>query len=281
MYSPHTSRRENLPFEYKENSKKLDKTYRKMAKNPGIASSKISSWTDAVGNITNSEMNSNIYRSKENQDMNAASYKKTKSCRRSGSTKRKRKKHQLSVGLGYESNTIDNTSRNTFATQLISLIHQLHSPKDEKSQNNQNFKKIIHSKSGQHYKAKSKSSMHSRSNTTENPHKIRRITQINNERSRKGSKKARKSLKTSKRNDGSQKHRSSCKYSSIPVAKKKGGIDGFTNHGESTISDNKYSMNASHNKSMLGERGGTLNSMGPMMKSFCLNSVNSTWINNK
>lgn len=101
------------------------------------------------------------------------------------SNKRKKKKHQLSIGKPYESHTIDNTNQNTFATQLISLIQQLHSPSGDKSHNhsqsevyNQNLKRIVHSKNGQHYKAKNKSSMHSRSNTSENPHKIKRPHQF-------------------------------------------------------------------------------------------------------
>jgi len=181
---PQTTRKEQFPFEYKLNHKSSDKTYRKELKKPGVPSSKISSWAEMIGNGVNSEMSSNIYRTKENHDTNNGC-KKSKSWRRSGSNKRKRKKHHLSIGQHCESNTIDNTNQNTFATQLISLIQQLHSPSGEKSHNhsqsevyNQNIKSIVHSKSGQHYKAKSKSSMHSRSNTTENPHKIKRLNQF-------------------------------------------------------------------------------------------------------
>ena len=289
IYSPHTTRRENLPFEYKLNSKKYDKTHRKDHKKPNLASSKISSWTDVVG--ATSEMNSNVYRNKENQDINTFypknHQKMSKSCRRSGSTKRKRKqKHHLSVNNNYESNTVDNTNQNTFATQLISLMHQLNSPSGERKSHNhsqseaysENFKRIVHSKSGQHYKAKSKSSMHSRSNTTEGTslpshNVIKRITQLSknhlnisqsDNRSRKGSKKARKSLKNCiKRQDGSQKYRSSGKHSGAHRKQP----DGFTAHGESTT-ENTFAINPNQNKSMLGEGGGTFNSMGSMMKSF-------------
>ena len=179
MYSPHTTRKKNLPFEYKLNSKSSDKTYRKDQKRSGVSSSKLSSWADVKNNGANSEINSNMYRNREKPWDEYHMKSKSKSWRRSVSNKRKSKKHHLSTGLTCDSNTMDNTNQNTFATQLISLIQQLHSPSNEKSHNHsqsevysQNFKKIVHSKSGQHYKAKPKSSMHTRSNTSDNHHKI-------------------------------------------------------------------------------------------------------------
>jgi hypothetical protein len=45
--------------------------------------------------------------------------------------------------------------------------------------------------------------------------------------------------------------------------------------------DNTFIFNMPQNKSLLGEAGGTLNSMGPMMSSFGHNSATSTWINSK
>lgn len=126
-------------------------------------------------------MSSNMYRNRENPETSQSNYKRHKSSRSNVSNKRKKKKHQLSIGQSVEKQKSSALpAKNTFATQLISLIQQLHSPNAEKSHNHsqsevytQNFKRIVQSKSGQHYKAKPKSSMHSRSNTSENPHKIK------------------------------------------------------------------------------------------------------------
>ena len=76
IYSPHTTRKKNLPFEYKLNSKSSDKTYRREQKRSGLGSSKISSWVDVIGNGAHSEINSNMYRNKENPEMNISGYKK-------------------------------------------------------------------------------------------------------------------------------------------------------------------------------------------------------------
>lgn len=127
-------------------------------------------------------MSSNLYRNRETMDPQTSTYKKNKSSRSNASTKRKRKKHHLSIGQPLEKQkTIDNTNKKNFTNQLISLIQKLHSPKNNKSHNHshsevysQGVKKIVRSKNGQHYKASNKSSMHTRSNTTENGQKVRK-----------------------------------------------------------------------------------------------------------
>jgi hypothetical protein len=146
-----------------------------------MSTSKIASWVEAANHGASSELNSNLYRNRDNPETTQSTVKRHKSYRSTVSNKRKKRKHQMSIGTSLEKQkSFANPSKNTFATQLISLIQQLHSPSVEKSHNHsqsevytQNFKRIVQSKSGQHYKAKPKSSMHSRSNTSDNPHKIK------------------------------------------------------------------------------------------------------------
>lgn len=107
-------------------------------------------------------MNSNLYRNRENHELQNSVYKRNKSSRSNVSNKRKNKKrHHLSIGQPVEKQkTIDNTKPKNFTNQLISLIQQIHSPVGEKSHNHshsevysQGTKRIVQSKSGQHYKA--------------------------------------------------------------------------------------------------------------------------------
>mmetsp|Transcript_10592 Transcript_10592/g.9339 ORF Transcript_10592/g.9339 Transcript_10592/m.9339 type:complete len:153 (+) Transcript_10592:829-1287(+) len=76
VYSPRTTRKENLPFEYKLNSKSSDKTYRKEQKKTTLASSKLSSWAEVKNIGANSEINSNLYRNHENPEINSSDVKK-------------------------------------------------------------------------------------------------------------------------------------------------------------------------------------------------------------
>mmetsp|Transcript_10592 Transcript_10592/g.9338 ORF Transcript_10592/g.9338 Transcript_10592/m.9338 type:complete len:182 (+) Transcript_10592:1297-1842(+) len=172
------------------------------------------------------------------------------------SNKRKPKKHQLSIGHTFETNTIDNTNQNSFATQLISLIKQLHSP-SEKSHNHsqseaysQNFKKIVHSKKGQHYKIKPKSSKHSRSNTSDNQHKVKRLNQFTNYNNL---------FKNC--NDKSIKNKILA-TNMMKVCKKeikKSPNIRVNEYQSHLITENTFQSNPQHNKSMLGEAGGTFN----------------------
>lgn len=125
-----------------------------------MSSSKISSWMENI-NGNNSEMNSNMYRNRENPEMQLSVYKRDKSSRSNASNKRRKKKHHMSIGLPIEKQkTVDTTKPKNFTNQLISLIQQIHSPTGETSHNHshsevysQSNKRIIQSKSGQHYKA--------------------------------------------------------------------------------------------------------------------------------
>lgn len=112
-----------------------------------------------LNNGPSSEMNSNIYRNHDNPELHQSLYKRTKSNRSNVSTnKRKKKKHHLSIGMPLEKQkTIDNTKGKNFTNQLVSLIQQIHSPVGESHNHSHSEvysnKRIIQSKSGQHYKA--------------------------------------------------------------------------------------------------------------------------------
>lgn len=162
IYSPHTSRKENLPFEHKIFTRGAEKSIgSREAKKSCLSSSKISSWAEAMTSGGAGEMSSNLYRNRETLEPQTSTYKRNKSSRSNASTKRKRKKHHLSIGQPLEKQkTIDNTNKKNFTNQLITLIQKLHSPKNNKSHNHshsevysQGVKKIVRSKNGQHYKA--------------------------------------------------------------------------------------------------------------------------------
>lgn len=76
---PHTTRKEQFPFEYKLNHKASDKKYRKEMKKSGIPSSKLSSWAEIIGKGGNPDISSSKFRNEENQDINIVAYKKNKS----------------------------------------------------------------------------------------------------------------------------------------------------------------------------------------------------------
>ena len=127
IYSPHTTRKENIPFEYKFSSK--DKNNRKEFKKLCLSSSKISCWVDAKNTCANSELNSNLYRNVENPESYSTYKSKQKSSRSHvTNSKRKKKKHHVSTGQSLEKQRTIDTAKGTFAQQLISLIHQMHSP---------------------------------------------------------------------------------------------------------------------------------------------------------
>ena len=131
-----------------------------------------------MNNGATSEMNSNIYR---NVDSTQISQGRNRSTRSTVSCKKKRKKHYSSIGQTLEKQrTVDVSRSKNFTNQLISLIQKIHSPKSIKSHNHshsevqsQAVKCIVKPKNRHSYKVSKKSSMHVRSNTSENANKVR------------------------------------------------------------------------------------------------------------
>jgi len=161
-------------------SRKEKSNGKKDIKNSWFSSSKFSSWVDAINNGATSEINSNMYRNWENT---ALQPNRTKSSRSNVSTKKKRKKHYSSIGQALEKQkTVDVSRQNNFTNQLLTLIQNIHSPKNPKSHNHshsevqsQAVKRIVQPKNRHSYKVSKKWSSHIRSNTSETTHKPRSI----------------------------------------------------------------------------------------------------------
>jgi len=131
-----------------------------------------------MNNGATSEMNSNLYRNVKN---NSHSNNHRNKSSRSNVSHRKKKKHYSSIGQTVEKwKTGDLIQPKNFTDQLISLIQKIHSPKASKSHNHsqsevtsQTAKRMINGRHPPNYKVAKKSSMHIRSNTSENAHKIK------------------------------------------------------------------------------------------------------------
>jgi len=111
LYSPSTSRKENIPFESNRGYSRPEKARNELKKSC-ISSSKLSSLVEVMHKGVSSELNSNLYRGLDNPEFSTSTYKKAyKSSRgNGGSKKRKVKKDQLSIGNSLErQRTIDNT----------------------------------------------------------------------------------------------------------------------------------------------------------------------------
>lgn len=289
--------------EMNRTSRKEKPPSKKDPKNVPQSTSKLSNLVNSINNASASDINSNLYRNIESRPYQGRN-KPAKPLSTNTTIKKRivKQKHHSSTNhpLEKQPKTVDLTNPATFTTQLFSLIQKIHSPKSSKSHNHSHsevqskaVKRVV--KGRQTSKIAKKSSMHVRSNTSENPKKFK-IKQnqfmdysgffrsINNEgtawaspgkdglkfcnsvvshhhsKPRSKSKKGRKSQKSLYPNN-------TVTYQNPMTPQNQGSIS-----NENTF----INFQKNHNKSLWG--GGTIGSMGTIMSSFGLQSAKSTWI---